>query len=51
LIGFGFLTLGGWLGGTVVFVYGMRVLGLVKEPTVRAISPMPHREKEMAQRG
>ena len=27
LIGFGLLTLGGWLGGSIVFVHGMRVLG------------------------
>jgi hypothetical protein len=26
LVGFGLLTLGGWLGGSVVFVHGMRVL-------------------------
>jgi uncharacterized membrane protein len=25
LAGFGLLTLGGWLGGTIVFTYGMRV--------------------------
>jgi uncharacterized membrane protein len=25
LLGFAFLTLGGWLGGTIVFVHGMRV--------------------------
>ena len=49
VIGFGFLTLGGWLGGAVVFVHGMRVLSLVQEPTERAISPKPHPEKEMAE--
>jgi hypothetical protein len=49
LIGFGFLTLGGWLGGAVVYVYGMRVLNLVEEPTERAVSPAPHAEKEMAE--
>jgi uncharacterized membrane protein len=26
LIGFGLLTLGGWLGGAIVFTFGMRVL-------------------------
>jgi hypothetical protein len=26
LVGFGLLTLGGWLGGSIVFVHGMRVL-------------------------
>ena len=50
LIGFVFLTVGGWLGGAVVFVHGMRVLSLVKEPTERAVSPVPHKEKEMAER-
>jgi uncharacterized membrane protein len=49
LIGFGFLTLGGWLGGAVVYVYGMRVLGLAKEPPKRAAFPLPHREKETAE--
>jgi uncharacterized membrane protein len=45
LLGFGALTLGGWLGGTVVFVHGMRVLNLVEEPTRRATTP-GHPEKE-----
>ncbi len=49
LVGFGFLTLGGWLGGAVVFVHGMRVLSLVDEPTARAITPEPKPEKEMAE--
>jgi uncharacterized membrane protein len=49
VIGFGFLTLGGWLGGAVVYVHGMRVLNLVKEPASRAASPLPHPEKEMAE--
>jgi uncharacterized membrane protein len=48
LLGFGFLTLGGWLGGTVVFVHGMRVLNLVEEPAHRAIAPVPTPEKEEA---
>jgi uncharacterized membrane protein len=39
IVGFAFLTLGGWLGGTVVFVHGMRVLKLVDEPAVRAAAP------------
>jgi uncharacterized membrane protein len=51
LIGFGFLTLGGWLGGAVVYVHGMRVLSLVDEPTERAVAPVPHPEKEMAEGG
>jgi len=49
LIGFGVLTLGGWLGGAVVYVHGMRVLNLVKEPAKRASAPVPHPEKEMAE--
>jgi uncharacterized membrane protein len=49
IIGFGLLTLGGWLGGTIVFVHGMRVLNLVKEPAGRAVSPIPKPEKEAAE--
>jgi uncharacterized membrane protein len=48
IIGFVALTVGGWLGGTVVFTHGMRVLSLVDEPTARAITP-GHPEKEMAE--
>jgi uncharacterized membrane protein len=51
LIGFGFLTLGGWLGGSIVYVHGMRVLNLLHEPTERAVAPVPHPEKEMAEGG
>jgi uncharacterized membrane protein len=51
LVGFGLLTLGGWLGGTIVFVHGMRVLNLVKEPAERAVSPVPKPEKEAAEGG
>jgi uncharacterized membrane protein len=50
LIGFGVLSVGGWLGGTIVFHYGMRVLNLVEEPASRATSPIPHREEEAAER-
>jgi len=49
LVGFGLLTLGGWLGGAVVYVHGMRVLGLVQEPAGRAVAPVPHPEKEHAE--
>jgi uncharacterized membrane protein len=35
LVGFALLTLGGWLGGSIVFVHGMRVLKLVDEPFER----------------
>lgn len=48
LIGFAFLTLGGWLGGAIVFTHGMRVLKLVDEPTRRAVVP-GHPEKEQAE--
>ena len=47
--GFALLTLGGWLGGAIVFVHGMRVLSLTGEPPGRAISPAPHPEKEAAE--
>jgi hypothetical protein len=48
LVGFGFLTLGCWLGGTVVCDHGMRVLNLVDEPALRAAAPVPTPEKEEA---
>jgi uncharacterized membrane protein len=51
LIGFGLLTVGGWLGGSIVFVHGMRVLNLVEEPPERAVAPIPHAEKEAAEGG
>jgi len=50
LIGFFVLTLGGWLGGAVVFNYGMRVLNLVEEPANRAASPVPRPEQEAAEK-
>jgi uncharacterized membrane protein len=51
LIGFGLLTLGGWLGGAIVFTHGMRVLKLKGESAGRAVSPIPHAEKERAEGG
>jgi len=51
IVGFAVLTTGGWLGGANVFVHGMRVLSLVDEPTKRAVSPLPHEEKEEAEDG
>ena len=51
LVGFGLLTLGGWFGGAVVYVHGMRVLSLMREPAVRAASPVPKPEKEAAEGG
>jgi uncharacterized membrane protein len=50
-IGFVVLAVGGWLGGTIVFVHGMRVLNLVEEPTHRAAAPVPSPEKESAEAG
>jgi uncharacterized membrane protein len=49
MIGFVVLVVGGWLGGTIVFVHGMRVLNLVEEPPERAITPAPLPEKEQAE--
>jgi uncharacterized membrane protein len=46
LLGYGTLTAGGYLGGTVVFVHGMRVLNLVDEPAERAVVPgQPEKER------
>ena len=39
LVAMAVLTLGGWLGGTIVFVYGMRVLGLAEAPALEAVAP------------
>jgi uncharacterized membrane protein len=50
LVGFLLLTVGGWLGGTIVFHYGMRVLNLVEEPASRASSPIPPPEAERAEK-
>jgi len=50
LVGFFMLTLGGWLGGSVVFNYGMRVLNLVEEPARGAVSPVPRPEEEAAEK-
>ena len=33
------LTVGGWIGGSIVFVHGMRVLGLPDEPAASAVLP------------
>jgi uncharacterized membrane protein len=51
LVGYFFLTVGGWLGGAIVFTHGMRVLNLVDEPTRRAAAPLPFPEKEEAEGG
>ena len=49
LVGFAILTLGGWLGGAIVFTHGMRVLKLVDEPVERAVAPVAYPEKEQAE--
>ena len=48
IAGFVLLTAGGTMGGSIVYVHGMRVLNLVDEPTRRAIVPSTHDEKEEA---
>jgi len=48
LVGFAVLTLGGWLGGTIVFVYGMRVLGADKAPALEAVKPEPDETRRAA---
>jgi uncharacterized membrane protein len=50
LLGFATLTLGGWLGGAIVFTHGMRVLNLADEPAHRAVLPATE-EKELAAKG
>jgi hypothetical protein len=45
LVGFAALTGGGWLGGAITYVHGMRVLSLPTEPARRAASPIPHDEE------
>ncbi|HJQ50825.1 MAG TPA: DUF2231 domain-containing protein [Gaiellaceae bacterium] len=44
LIGFVLLTTGGWFGGAIVFVHGMRVLNLVSERFERAAAPTGPKE-------
>lgn len=51
LAGFLVLTTGGWLGGAIVFVHGMRVLSLVDAPTKEAVSPLPHERLEKEEGG
>jgi uncharacterized membrane protein len=48
VVGFVVLTTGGWLGGAITYVHGMRVLSLPEEPVERAVSPVPHDEKAEA---
>lgn len=50
LVGFLLLTLGGWLGGTITYVHGMRVLNLPEEPAARAAAPATTPEQRRADR-
>jgi uncharacterized membrane protein len=50
LVGFVLLTAGGTMGGSLSYVYGMRVLNLADEPARKAIVPAPHAEKEKAEK-
>lgn len=49
IVGFALLTAGGWLGGAVTYVHGMRVLSLVDEPAEKAVAPVPSDEKVEAE--
>jgi uncharacterized membrane protein len=40
LAGFILMAAGGWLGGAIVYVHGMRVLSLPDTPTRQAVSPV-----------
>jgi uncharacterized membrane protein len=51
LVGFVALTAGGWLGGAITYVHGMRVLSLVDEPALKAAAPVPSDEKVEAAEG
>jgi uncharacterized membrane protein len=49
LVGFGILLVGGWIGGAITYVHGMRVLELVDEPAGRAVSPYTQEKQEAEQ--
>jgi len=49
LVAYGVLAVGGWVGGAITYVHGMRVLELVDEPASRAVQPATP-EKEEAER-
>ena len=51
LAGFALLTLGGWLGGTVVFVHGMRVVGETDRPAIDAAKPDPSSKPDRSSDG
>jgi uncharacterized membrane protein len=49
LAGYVVMAVGGWLGGSVVFVHGMRVRNLVDEPALKAAAPVATPEKKEAE--
>lgn len=49
LAAFILLSVGGWLGGSIVFVHGMRVLNLIDMPARTAAAPVPTPEKSEAE--
>jgi uncharacterized membrane protein len=49
LAGYVLMAVGGWLGGSIVFVHGMRVLNLVDEPALKAAAPVATPEKKEAE--
>jgi uncharacterized membrane protein len=51
LLGFIVLLVGGWLGGAITYVHGMRVLNLVDEPAGKAAAPVATQEKVEAEEG
>jgi len=51
LVGWLLLTVGGWLGGAIVFGHGMRVLNLPEEPATDAAKPLPSPQEEAADGG
>ena len=51
LVAFVCLSAGGWLGGAITYVHGMRVLNLVDEPAKQAVAPYPSDEKVEAEEG
>jgi hypothetical protein len=48
LLGFGLLLVGGWIGGAITYVHGMRVLNLVDEPASKAVAPTSREKREAA---
>lgn len=48
LVGFGLLLFGGWVGGAITYVHGMRVLNLVDEPASKAVAPTSAEKREAA---